>query len=420
MCYYASTMKNTLLSELNPWWDDKNFRFAVRERKQYSNDFQISESVLPQSTVDILIGPRRVGKTSLMRSVINYLLDKDIKNKNILYFTSDNILSNQYNLEEIIREFLDNIADKKTKQNFIFIDEIQDLQSWAQTIKYFHDNFHIQFMLTGSSSLILNKDASKLTGRFKLFEVLGLNFREYLDFSNKKLFKTLAKNNELLEDYLYSGGYPEYVLTRDSVKLDNAIDATLYRDLLNIYGIRNPQFLGQLLDYLADKVTTPVSPVRISKDLKVTDETAKFYLQYLQDVYLIYPVYKYGYSNKITKSSLPKYYFSDTGVLNSRSLNKKIGLFAENAVYLHLRRQTSRKEFSDIYYYDDNQEIDFYLPREKKFVEVKYKDDVMEDEIIKYLKQPHLSIYVKNKLNVDCRTSYPEMDFENIVDILLM
>lgn len=413
-------MQKDLLSELNPWWDSKDFRFVVREREQYSNAFQASQPFLPQSTVDILIGPRRVGKTSLIRSVINQLLNKNIKNKNILYFTSDNILSSQYTLDEIIREFLDNIADKKTKQKYIFIDEIQDLQAWALTIKYFHDNFHIQFMLTGSSSLILNKDASKLTGRFKLFEILGLNFREYLDFSNKKLFKTVAKNNELLEDYLYSGGYPEYVLTRDSVKLDNAIDATLYRDLLNIYGIRNPQFLGQLLDYLADKVTTPVSPVRISKDLKVTDETAKFYLQYLQDVYLIYPVYKYGHSNKITKSSLPKYYFSDTGVLNSRSINKKIGLFAENAVYLHLRRQTSRKEFSDIYYYNNDQEIDFYLPREKKFVEVKYKDDVTEEEVTKYLGQPQVSMYVKNTLDINSRTSYPEMDFENIADVLLM
>src|SRR5690606_31405830 len=141
------------------------------------------------------------------------------------------------------------------------------------------------------------------------------------------------------------------------------------RDLLNVYGIRNPKFLGQLLYYLADKVTTPVSPVRISKDLNVTDETAKFYLQYLQDVYLIYPVYKYGYSNKITRGSLPKYYFSDTGILNIRSINKKIRLFAENAVYLHLRRLNSRKEFTDIYYYGDKQEVDFYLPRDKKYVE---------------------------------------------------
>jgi uncharacterized protein len=412
-------MKREFLIELNPWWDNENFRFEIKDRRGYTDNFQILDSNTLHSSVDIMIGPRRVGKTSLMRNVINMLLAKGISNKDILYFTSDNILATEFTLEEIIREFLDNLISDETKQKFILIDEIQDLKGWALTVKYFHDNFNIKFIVTGSSSLILSKDTSKLTGRFKLFEVLGLSFNEFLEFSNKKLYKTIEKNNELLEEYLYSGGYPEYVLTRDSIKLDNAIDATLYRDLLNVYGIRNPKILGQLLDYLADKVTTPVSPVRISKDLKITDETSKFYLQYLQDVYLIYPVYKYGYSNKITRSSLPKYYFSDTGILNSRSINKKIGLFAENAVYLNLRRQSSRKEFTDIYYHDNNQEIDFYLPKDRRYIEVKYRDELKEDDLIKYLGYENLSIFTKNKYKIQSRTSYPEIKFENIMDVLL-
>lgn len=411
-------MRKELLSELNPWWDKTSYRFQVKDRTGYTSSFQVLNKT-NSSTIDILIGPRRVGKTSLLRNIINKLLDKNVSANDILYFTSDNILANEYTIEDIIRAFISDISSKKGNQKYILIDEVQDLKSWALTIKYFHDNFNIKFVLTGSSSLILNKDTSKLTGRFKLFEVLGLDFKEFLEFSNKKLYKTVEKNNGLLEEYLYSGGYPEYVLTHDSGKLDNAIDATLYRDLLNVYGIRNPKFLGQLLDYLADKVTTPVSPVRISKDLNVTDETAKFYLQYLQDVYLIYPVYKYGYSNKITRGSLPKYYFSDTGILNIRSINKKIRLFAENAVYLHLRRLNSRKEFTDIYYYGDKQEVDFYLPRDKKYVEVKYKDMIDENETLKYLGNENLSIYTKDKYKINYRNSYPEVNFENIVDVLL-
>lgn len=411
-------MKKALLSELNPWWDDRKFRYAVKPREEYSNYFQILNWDLKNSSVDVLIGPRRVGKTSLMRDVINKLLQKGVVKNNILYFTSDNILSTQFPFEEIIREFLDNIADTKTKQKYILIDEIQDIPNWASTVKYFHDNFNIKFVVTGSSSLILNKSTAKLTGRFRLFEVLGLSFKEYLDFSGKKIFKTLRKNNELVEEYLYSGGYPEYVLTGDSIKLDNAIDATLYRNLLNIYGIRNPKILGQLLDYLADKVTTPVSPVRIAKDLKITDETAKFYLQYLQDVYLIYAVYKFGNSNKISKSSLPKYYFADTGILNSRSINKKIGLFAENAVYLSLRRQSKTKEYADIYYFNEKQEIDFFLPKEKRLIEVKFKDELLEEDIIKYLGHDKISMITKDKYIIRNRDSYPEIDFENIFDLL--
>ena len=412
-------MKKELLTELNPWWDDKTFRYNVRDRAVYTDNFQMLNKDPQHSSVDILIGPRRVGKTSLIRNVINKLLNKGVLGRNILYFTADNILASEYSLEEIIREFLENVSGPGAKQKFILIDEIQGLSGWALTVKYFHDNFNLKFLVTGSSSLILNKDTSRLTGRYKLFEVLGLSFREYLDFSGKKLFKTLKKNNQLLEEYMYSGGYPEYVLTGDSVKLDNAIDATLYRDLLTVYGIRNPKILGSLLDYLADKVTTPVSPVRIAKDLKITDETARFYLQYLQDVYLICPVYKYGHSNRITKGSLPKYYFSDTGILNSRSINKKIGLFAENAVYLNLRRQVSRKEFADIYYHDNDQEIDFYLPRDNKFIEVKYKDVLQEEDLAKYLGHKSLVVFTKDKYQIKHREAYPEIVFENIAEVLL-
>lgn len=411
-------MNKELLLELNPWWESSKYRFTVKDRPSYTNNFQILDKN-KISSVDILIGARRVGKTSLIRTVINKLLDIKINSRNIFYFTSDNILNKKHSIDEIIRTFLEITKENNDTFKYILIDEVQDLKDWALTIKYFHDNFKIKFILTGSSSLILNKDTSKLTGRYKLHEILGLDFKEYLEFTNRRLFKTNSRNLELLEEYLYSGGYPEFVLTRDSTKLDNAIDATLYRDLLSIYGIRNPKFLGQLLDYLADKVTTPVSPVRISKDLKVTDETAKFYLQYLQDVYLIYPVFKFGYSNKITKSSLPKYYFSDTGILNSRSLNKKIGLFAENAVYLHLRRQSQRKEFTNIYYYNKNQEVDFFLPKENKLIEVKYKDVIEENETLKYSNFKNISVYCKDKMKVLNRNAYPEINFENIIDILL-
>lgn len=412
-------IKKEILAEINQWWDDKDFRYPVRDRVSYTANFQILQKDKNFKSIDILIGARRVGKTSLLRSVVNHLLTEQVHPNNILYFTSDSILSTEHSLDEIVRYFLESISEKKTSIRYILLDEVQDLKNWAVTVKYFYDNFNCKFILTGSSSLILHKETSKLTGRFKLFEVLGLDFKEYLEFTNQRRFKSIKKNNILLEKYFYSGGYPEYVLTNDSIKLDNAIDATLYRDLLSLYGIRNPKILSLLLDYLADKITTPVSPTRIAKDLKITDETAKFYLQYLQDVYLIYPVYKYGYSNKITKSSLPKYYFADTGVLNNRSINKKIGLFAENSVYLQLRRLSSKKEFADIYYFDEGQEVDFYLPKSKEYIEVKFKDEILEEEILKYVKINNLSIYAKNIQGIHSRQAYPEIQYKNIVDLFI-
>ena len=411
-------MKKELLSELNPWWDDESYRYPVQDRPDYTMEFQTNNPKIG-SSIDLLVGARRVGKTSLMRAMINRLLAQGVKGQNILYFTSDNVLASEYGIEAVIRKHLDSIVHKGAMQRYIFLDEVQDLEKWATVIKYFYDNFKIRFVVTGSSSLILNKDTSKITGRFRLHEILSLSFSEFLRFTNQKLTKSTTKNNLILEEYFYTGGYPEYVTTRDSVKLHNTIDATLYRDLLSIYGIRNPRFLGVLLDYLADKVTTPVSPVRISKDLGVTKETARFYLQYLQDVYLVFPVYRYGHSNRITKASVPKYYFSDTGLLNSRSLNKKVGHFAENAVYLSLRRQSRCKEFVNIYYYNEGQEVDFYVSEEEKLVEVKYKDVVTEEELLKYSGDQDLLMYVKDASKVSNRQAYPEIELKNIVSAIV-
>jgi len=148
---------------------------------------------------------------------------------------------------------------------------------------------------------------------------------------------------------------------------------------------------------LADKVGTSVSPLTIAKDLKVNPETARFYLQYLIDVYLIYPVYRQGSSHKITKSSLPKYYFNDPGILYNRSLKPKVGVLVENIVYLHFRRQLSSPEHADIYYYiNDGQEVDFITGWDEKKYEVKYRDGIEVNELLKYNSFTDLTLVTKD------------------------
>ena len=163
----------------------------------------------------------------------------------------------------------------------------------------------------------------------------------------------------------------------------DAVESTLYRELLGVYGIRNPILLRNLLEYLSDKITNYVSANKIRQDLKIDDRTAKFYLQYLQDIYLIFPVYKEGKSYRISRGSVPKYYFSDTGILNMFSLNPKIGQLAENAVFLHLMRKEKNKQFNLIFYENiNNIEVDFKL--DNRIYEVKFRDGTMDEDLIKY------------------------------------
>lgn len=359
------------INGVNPWWFDPKYRFDVIDRDHYLNVIQSN----PKRLIEMLIGARRVGKTSILQALINRYLDKYDPQK-IMYIPADLKEVGERGIKTVIEAILgEHNIDVFRDDIFVFVDEIQEVSKWQEDIKALYDNTKIHFFLTGSSSLLLKKETSKLTGRFLLTNVLPLSFSEYINFN-----KDSTKNeNELLEDYLIFGGYPEYVLNNNPVYLQQAVESTLYRELLDHYGIRNPALLTMLIRFLADKMTTPVSANKISQDLKIDDKTAKFYLDYLESVYLIYPVYRYGLSHKISKSSVPKYYFNDTGILGVFGIRPRIGHLVENAVFLNLLRWNMQSEIPQIFYdVIGNQEIDFRYQND--YYEAKnYQDDLTAD-----------------------------------------
>jgi predicted AAA+ superfamily ATPase len=368
-----------LFKQMNPWWEDSEFQYNLIDRDFYLNKLADKKTDL----IDILIGARRVGKTFILKSVINSLTKSNVARKKILFLSCDAREIKELGIKKVIDTYIEINKFKSSDRLYIFLDEIQEIKDWQPDIKYFVDTINIKFYLTGSSSLILANQTSKLTGRFILNHVLPLSFNEYLKFTKQKLKVKEELNIKLVEDYLETGGYPRYVLTRDRQYIIDAIESTLYRELLEHYGLRNPSFLRSLLEYLSDKVTSNVSAKRIQDDLKVTDETAKFYLQYLQDIYLIFPVFRYGKSFGISKSSIPKYYFNDTGVLKISSISPRIGFLAENAVFLHLLRRSESKQNLRIFYNNfENVEVDFQT--QDSMYEVKYRTELDKVDLEKY------------------------------------
>ncbi len=362
------------LERVNPWWEMGTYRFDVYERNYYLRLIHQNKSRL----IKILIGARRVGKTSILRSLINLYLEIAYS-KEVIFLPGE--------LPELrkrgIRSTLE-MLEKKLEidifrdETYVFIDEVQEVDNWQQDVKLLYDNTRIRFFVSGSSSLILKKETSKLTGRFILLNVFPLSFREYLEFSDQQG----KHEDDLLEEYLHFGGYPEYVLNKDPVYLQQAVESTLYRELLDYYGIRNPSRLTQLVAFLADKSGTPVSANRIATDLKIDDKTTKFYLEYLESVFLVYPVHRYGMSHRVSKSSLPKYYFNDTGILSIMGIRKRIGHLIENAVFLELMRREVFVEKPRIYYdLINGQEIDFRC-REDLY-EIKSQKARLEHELLR-------------------------------------
>ena len=361
------------ITQTSPWLQKPSFRYDIIQRDQYSVK-NLKES---SRLVRILLGARRVGKTSILYSYINELLDTTSPHK-IFFIPGD--------LPEVkstgIKKTIDQLAatfhfDMFKQEVFFFIDEVQEVKNWQNDIKLLYDHTKAKFFLSGSSSLLLKKETAKLTGRFLLQNVLPLSYPEFILFSKK------SHHPYSLEDYLKIGGYPEYVINRNPQYLQQAAESTLYRELLDVYGIRNPRLLTDILHLLADKITTSVSARNIAATLNIDDKTAGFYLDYLQSIYLIYPLYRFGKSNKITKSSVPKYYFNDTGILNLYGIRPREGHLYENAVFLQLLRAQSSTEVPKISYDNiDQQEIDFRVGTQ--FYEVKANMLTDDAQIAKY------------------------------------
>lgn len=366
-----------VLNLLNPWWQNPDFRFKVKDRKKYLEMILNKDNKM----IATLVGARRVGKTSIMRSVINNILDNGISPKKILNLNGDTLELNSVGIRKTVLDYARSTRHDLSKTTIhVFIDEVQEIDNWQQDVKFLYDNSKVKFYLSGSSATLLSQKTSKLTGRFELIHVFPLDYSEYLNFNN---LKSSESSDEIyLENYLKHGGYPENTGDYFPGYLQEIIDSTLYRDLLSLYKIRNPATLERILKLLADKITTPVSASKIAIDLKIDNQTASDYLKYLEAVFLIYPLSRSAGSNRISFNYPNKYYFNDTGILHELSIRPRLGHLAENAVFLHLYKK-SQKSNKILFYADvSKQEYDFILDRD--LYEVKYSHETEVENLSKY------------------------------------
>lgn len=355
-------MKNDVLMQqlenLNPWWQSNFQNQPLIARPFYSDILLRHES----KVIELMTGARRVGKTTILKNVVQILLQQGVAPKNIIYITGELPALQNLRILDIYQTYAETMKPAKTH---VFIDEVQELPNWQQQVKYLYDNYDSKIFLTGSSGLILSKQTAKLTGRFIETHVLPLSFMEFLDFKKMRLVEDSATNRQLAEDYVNTGGYPEYVLHADDSLLTQTVESIMYRDLLTHYGIRNPAILKDLLQLLCDKIGTPVSFNTIAKDLKMDPQTAQFYMQYLQDVYLVYPIFRQGKSHKAVKGFIPKYYLNDTGILRLFARTPREGHLFETAVFLHFFRRYLQTKSEVFYDYFEDQEVDFVVDGKK-------------------------------------------------------
>lgn len=351
----------------NPWWEDKSFDSGI-PREEYLHQI---EKPFGRKQIDVIVGSRRVGKTTFLKQLIKKCLDKDISSKNILYLALDNPRIIKTPLSEHLKLFRKIFMHSRPEKLYLFFDEVQESPNWEAELKAIYDLENVKIICTGSTSSLIKQQGGRLTGRQIITTVYPLTFAEYLRF--KKNIPSRSedyKYERLFEDYLETGGYPENVLEPSEDYMNNLIDDIIARDIVRLRRINRQDVLKDLLTIIAGSVGSRTSFNKIANTLGITIDTVKEYIGYFEEAFLIKSLEKWSPSHTDRIYSQKKIYFYDTGIKTTLTGRGDLGAKTENAVFLRLMKENALMG----YYAESERELDFACGnfRMPIAIEVKY------------------------------------------------
>ncbi|TXN06048.1 ATP-binding protein [Methylobacterium sp. WL122] len=296
----------------NFWWmsDAKPIPEAKYPKRVYFEPFRNIALNFKVKRATVLLGPRRVGKTFMIKQLIHETISDGFNPSRILFASIDAPIYSGMSLESFI-EFLPD--DKNKEQYLVVFDEIQYLKNWEIHLKDLVDSFpNIKFVATGSAAAALKlKSAESGAGRFSDFMLPPLTFYEFLLFigadseliensekksiAGRRYYRTndIEKLNNLFIDYLNYGGYPEAVLNEEVRQnseqfiRNDIIDRVLLKDLPSLYGIKDIPDLNKLFLFLAYNAGNEASLEKISQGSGISKPTITKYITYLESAFLI-------------------------------------------------------------------------------------------------------------------------------------
>lgn len=359
-----------ILAIFNPWWEG-SFKSEGIPRKGYLDQLERREKT---KDVVFVTGLRRVGKTTLVRQHIERMIQRGRDPRRILYFSMDHPAL----VKESILDILDSyrrLQGLKHEDRFIaIIDEVHMREGFERELKSVYDLGRVKVFATGSSSLFMVQRGAFLIGRQTFIEIMPFSFSEYLEL---KRVKARPSDAHLMvrhaEEYVRSGGLPEYLRTGDPGYVTTLVDSVIFKDVAARLGVRNVQALRELLLVVAQSTGSKHSPRRIARIIGMSHETVREYLASFEEANLIHIVRMKG---KVSESMAAprKVYMSDTGIVHILSPTVNLGSLVENCVFNTLRASSRDITYGLV----RDREIDFILPGE--CYEVKYSDNVhMED-----------------------------------------
>lgn len=383
--------------------------------------------------VKILTGVRRCGKSTILLMLIEELKKQGVPENQIIHFNFDSMKYD--NIKD--RKLLYKVISEKIKpdvKNYIFLDEVQEIEDWERTVNSIMTDFDADIYVTGSNSKMLSSEISTyLTGRYVSINVYPLSFSEYLDFKKSYSNENSFNRKDDFAHYLKFGGFPAVNLrgfTQDEAYtiVKDIYNSTIFKDIVQRNKIRKIELLERVVKFVFDNVGKTFSAKSISDYLKNQNrnmdvETVYNYLSFLEKAFIIYRCSRYDLQGKEILKTQEKFFLADPAFKYSvlGYSPKSIAAMLENIVYLELKRRGYEVFVGKTL----NQEIDFTAIKKNEKVYIQVCREISSEKTEKREYSNLLNIkdnYPKYLLRTDdfSEGNYEGIKIMHIADFLLL
>lgn len=298
--------------------------------------------------IKVLTGVRRCGKSSLMMTIKDELVDSGINEDNCIFIDLDSRKYKNIKTDKDLERLLDSYYDIKGTK-YLFIDEIQNIKNFEEVINAYRTDGDYSIFITGSNSYLLSGElVTKLTGRYIEFEIFTLSFYEYLEM--KKFYNKPVDSNLLneLNNYIIEGGFPK------TIQYDSIIDKRSYttavvdeifeKDIKRRVKVRTVETFNLVKNFIINNYGQTMSVLSIQKGLEnvgimVRRETITKYIEILTKAKILYQCDRFDMKSKRALKGEKKYYLADSSFYYVFNTDNRInyGPALENIVYTYAR-----------------------------------------------------------------------------------
>lgn len=345
-------------------------------RKNYLDEIR---GFYDSNLIKILVGIRRCGKSVILEQIKEELIkERKVKADHIIFINFEFIEYEELlDYKKLNKYIKDRIKDEKIY--YIFLDEIQNVDNFEKVVNSLRASIkNISIFLTGSNSKLLSDELSSvLSGRYVLFNINPLSYKEYVSLTGKN-----SEDMNTFWDYAFWGGLPNRCEFTNETDIKNYLhsvyDSIILRDVVKRLNIKDTILFDMILQYIIETTGREFSAENIVKYLekeykKVSNETIYNYTDALCKALILRKVYRFDVDGKAVLKTLNKYYATDLGIAQIKNNNHEFKNYVilENIVYNEL----INKKYEVYIGKTKTGEVDFIAKKDGnvKYIQVTYE-----------------------------------------------